>query len=51
VTSGLPVQYSSCSLSVDYASGELLYFRMDGDPEAKWAYELRKLFLTILEKR
>ena len=45
VTSGLPVQYSSCSLSVDYASGERLYFRMDGDPEAEWARQLKTLFL------
>ena len=45
VTSGLPVQYSSCSLSVDYVSGERLYFRMDGDPEAEWARQLKTLFL------
>ena len=45
VTSGLPVQYSSCSLSVDYASGERLYFHMDGDPEAEWARQLKTLFL------
>lgn len=48
VTSGLPVQYSSCSLSVDYASGERLYFRMDGEPDATWAQELKSLFLREL---
>ena len=48
VTSGLPVQYSSCSLSVDYASGERLYFRMDGEPDAAWAQELKSLFLREL---
>jgi hypothetical protein len=30
---------------VDYASGERLYFRMDGDPEAEWARQLKTLFL------
>ena len=45
VTSGLPVQYSSCSLSVDYSNGERLYFRMDGNPEAEWARQLKTLFL------
>lgn len=48
VTSGLPVQYSSCSLSVDYASGERLYFRMDGDPRSAWAGDLKALFLRAL---
>ena len=51
VTSGLPFQYSSCSLSVDYASGERLYFRKDGDPDAAWARDLRNLFLSTLEER
>ena len=48
VTSGLPVQYSSCSLSVDYASGERLYFRKDGDPRSAWAGDLKALFLRAL---
>ena len=45
VTSGLPFEYAPCSLSVDYASGERLYFHKDGDPEAKWARQLKTLFL------
>ena len=48
VTSGLPVQYSSCSLSADYASGERLYFRKDGDPRSAWAGDLKELFLRAL---
>lgn len=48
VTSGLPVEYSSCSLSADYASGERLYFRKDGEPDAAWAQELKSLFLREL---
>jgi hypothetical protein len=51
VTSGLPYEYAPCSLSVDYASGERLYFHMDGDPEAAWARELRNLFLKALGER
>ena len=51
VTSGLPYEYAPCFLDVDYASGERLYFHMDGDPEAGWARELRNLFLKALEER
>ena len=51
VTSGLPCEYAPCSLNVDYASGERLYFHMDGDPEAAWARELRNLFLKALGER
>ena len=51
VTSGLPYEYAPCSLSVDYASGERLYFHKDGDPEAEWARELRNLFLEALAEQ
>ena len=51
VTSGLPFEYAPCSLSVDYASGERLYFHKDGNPEADWARELRNLFLKALGER
>ena len=51
VTSGLPFEYAPCSLSVDYASGERLYFHKDGDPEAAWARDLRNLFLKALGER
>ena len=51
VTSGLPYEYAPCSLSVDYAGGERLYFHMDGDPEAEWARELRNLFLEVLAEQ
>lgn len=50
VTSGLPYEYAPCSLSVDYASGERLYFHMDGDPEADWARDLKNLFLRELDR-
>jgi len=47
-TSGLPVEFSPCSLTVDYASGERLYFCLDNDPEAEWAKAMHKLFLQAL---
>ena len=51
VTSGLPYEYAPSSLSVEYASGERLYFHKDGDPEAEWARELRNLFLDALAEQ
>jgi len=47
-TSGLPVEFSPCSLTVDYASGERLYFRIDNEPDAEWAKDMRELFLHAL---
>ena len=44
VTAGLPPAYSPTRLSVDYASGERLYFQMNGRPEAEWPRALLKLF-------
>ena len=49
VTSGLPFEYAPCSLSVDYASGERLYFHKDGDPRSAWASDLKALFLRALD--
>ena len=49
VTSGLPFEYAPCSLSVDYASGERLYFHKDGDPRSAWANDLKALFLRALD--
>ena len=45
VTAGLPPAYSPTWLSVDYASGERLYFQMNGDPGAEWPCALLELFL------
>ena len=45
VTAGLPPAYSPTSLSVDYASGERLYFQMNGKPEAEWPRALLEIFL------
>ena len=45
VTAGLPPAYSPTWLSVDYASGERLYFQMNGKPEAEWPRALLEIFL------
>ncbi|MBR6626111.1 MAG: hypothetical protein IKL01_07915, partial [Mailhella sp.] len=45
VTAGLPPAYSPTRLSVDYASGERLYFQMNGDPKAEWPQALLEIFL------
>jgi hypothetical protein len=45
VTAGLPPAYSPTWLSVDYASGERLYFQMNGRPEAEWPRVLLEIFL------
>lgn len=48
VTSGLAPQCAPCSLAVDYASGERLYFQKNGNPRAGWANDLKALFLRAL---
>ncbi len=50
VTAGLPAEFSPCSLSVEYASGERLEFTMDGDPEAAWCAAFRDHFLKLLSE-
>lgn len=50
VTAGLPVEFSPCSLAVEYASGERLEFTMDGDPEAAWCTAFRDHFLKLLSE-
>lgn len=48
ITKGLPVQYSPCSLSAEYASGEQLNFTIDGCPDEQWCIDLKNLFLGVL---
>lgn len=49
-TSGLPVEYSPMNLSVDYESGEHLFFCKDGYPTSKWARDFVKLFGNVFNK-
>ncbi len=46
-TSGLPEEYSPYYLSAEYASGERIYFYLDGDPEAEWSGALLKFFREV----
>ena len=46
-TSGLPEEYAPYYLSAEYASGERLYFYLDGDPEAEWSNALLKFFREV----
>ena len=47
-TSALPEEYSPYYLSAEYASGEKLYFYLDGDPEAEWSGAFLKYFREVL---
>lgn len=50
VTAGLPPRFSPSRLCVDYASGERLYFQMNGDPGAEWPKALLDSFLSVFDK-
>lgn len=45
VTSGLPPEYSPTRLEAEYASGERLYFRTNGNPSAEWTKAMLEIFL------
>lgn len=47
VTAGLAPPYGPCSLTAEYASGELLTFTVDGDPREPWCAALRDLFFEV----
>ena len=44
VTSGLPPEYSPTRLKAEYASGERLYFRTNGDPDSPWTAAILEIF-------
>ncbi|MDO4978462.1 MAG: CatA-like O-acetyltransferase [Eubacteriales bacterium] len=41
VTAGLAPEYAPMYLSAQYAFGEKLYFRENGDPDSEWTLEIR----------
>lgn len=45
VTSGLPPEYSPTRLKAEYASGERLYFRTNGNPDSPWTAAILGIFL------
>lgn len=51
VTAGLPVEYQPCDFTAGYASGEILHFTMDNDPDAQWAKDIYQLFVNWFEGR
>lgn len=50
VTAGLPPWFSPSRLSVEYASGERLFFHMNGDPQAGWPKAMLDIFLEVFDK-
>lgn len=46
-TSGLPQPYSPVFFKAEYASGEKIYFCMDGNPQENWCNELAEYFLNV----
>ena len=51
VTAGLPPVFGPCRMSVDYASGERLYFQRNSRPEEGWPRALLDIFLNAFEKK
>lgn len=49
-TSGLPDPYSPVYFKAEYASGESIYFYVDGNPEELWCNELGDYFIDTFEK-
>lgn len=46
-TAGLPPPHFPVHFKAKYASGERIYFSVDGDPEAAWSNELAEYFLDV----
>lgn len=51
ITAGLPVEFQPCDFTAGYASGEVLHFTMDNDPEAEWAREVYQTFAEWFAKK
>ena len=48
---GLPPVFGPCRMSVDYASGERLYFQRNSRPEEGWPRAMLDIFLNAFEKK
>ena len=46
VTAGLPAEFQPCNFETVYASGEVLRFTIDSEPDAEWAKEIYLIFAT-----
>ena len=51
LTAGLPPVFGPCRMSVDYASGERLYFQRNSRPEEGWPRAMLDIFLNAFEKK
>lgn len=49
-TSALPPPYSPMFFKAEYASGEKIYFYVDGNPEELWCNGLAEYFLNVFEE-
>ena len=48
-TAGLPPEFQPCRLTVNYASGEKLYFTVNNDPHALWEQKVYLAFANWFE--
>lgn len=44
ITAGLPAEFQPCDFETVYASGEILRFTIDSEPDAEWAKEIYLTF-------
>lgn len=51
VTAGLPWEYQASWLTVDYASGEKLWFTVNNEPFAEWTADVYDLFAAWFEAK
>ena len=51
ITAGLPVEFQPCDFEAVYASGEVLRFTIDGEPDAEWAKEIYLIFAKWFAKK
>ena len=51
VIAGLPPMFDPCRMSVDYASGERLYFQRNSRPEEGWPRAMLDIFLNAFAKK
>ena len=48
---GLPPVFGPCRMSVDYASGERLYFQRNSRPQEGWPRAMLDIFLNAFDKK
>lgn len=51
ITAGLPAEFQPCDFEAVYASGEVLRFTIDSEPDAEWAKEIYLVFAKWFAKK